>query len=380
MFTAGAEYLVTTRDQKFDSPRPFIGGPDSSLVNIGNLNFEYQSGVRGFLALSSSGVRVEGIYSHYGTWNSGSSGSLTQGLSFDEGITGAWAGSDFINMTTGFKGLHAASAAGMGGDADEFEGLGPATGFAGDALPTYEVYYKSVLQTFELNVVTEDPNAHFQFGAGYRNLQLDESSEIAITGTLRAVDNLAANGGISHNSLTTFGRLDFLGGTANGFEDETRNPSGVADVLQMHQSAKVANNLNGVQFIFQDEIMYWRGWTIDGVVKAGLYHNRATGSVSETYIGTDPVSGESSTYGRTFDNVKDTLAFAGTVGIKSNFPLSDHWSLTSGYEMMFLHGVAISPDQYNAVRGTTLNNRVYSIDTHGQVLAHGANVGLQFCY
>jgi hypothetical protein len=308
-------------------------------------------------------------------------GSLTDGLAFDEGTTGAWTGANFVDLLTGFSGIHAASSAALGGDVDEFEGLGPATGFAGDTLPTYEVFYKSTLQTFELNAVTEDPEAAFQFGMGYRNLQLNEAAGVEVAGTLRAIDNFAPNGGISHGSLTTFGGLSFLGGTANGFEDETGNLSGIADTLQLFHGARTTNDLNGVQLVLQQQIMYWRGWTIDGIVKAGAYHNRVQGSVTEQYIGTDPgAGGDSSTYGHTFSDVKNKLAFAGSVGVQSSLPLSNNWSLIGGYEMLLIHGVALAPEQYQAVRGTTFVGRVYDVDTHGQIIAHGANAGLEFRY
>ena len=260
-------------------------------------------------------------------------------------------------------------------------GLGPATGFAGDVLPAFDVFYKSSLQTFELNGVTEDPEGAFQYGFGYRNLQLNEAAGVEIAGTLRSIDNVGPSGGISHGSLTTAGGLSLLAGTPNGFEDETGNLSGFADTLQLFNGARTRNNLNGIQVILQDQIMYWRGWTIDGIVKAGIYNNRVQGSVTETYIGTDPgAGGDSSTYGRTFNDVKNTIAFAGSVGVQSNLPLSDSWSLTGGYEMLLVHGVALAPEQYQAVKGKTFAGRVYDVDTHGQIIAHGANVGLQFSY
>lgn len=381
VFSGGVQYLVTSRDADISNPGPFIAGPDAAAINFNDTSFDFQSGIRAFIALSSNGIRVEGVYANYGTWNYGNVGSLTDGLAFDEGTSGAWAGANLVDLTTGFASIHAASSAAMGGDFDEFEGLGPATGFAGDGLPTYEVYYKSSLQTFELNAVTESPAAAFQFGFGYRNLQLDEAAGVEIVGTLRAIDNVGPNGGISHGSLTTFGGLSHLGGTANGFEDETGNLSGLADTLQLFHDARTTNDLNGVQLVFQEQIMYWGGWTIDGIVKTGVYNNRVQGSVSEQYIGTDPgAGGDSSTYGRTFSDVKNTLAFAGIAGVQSNLPLSDNWSLIAGYEMLLIHGVALAPEQYQAVKGTTFVGRVYDVDTHGQIIAHGGNLGLQFSY
>jgi hypothetical protein len=80
-------------------------------------------------------------------------------------------------------------------------------------------------------------------------------------------------------------------------------------------------------------------------------------------------------YGRGISDSEDRLAFVGGAGLQSNFPLSQNWSLISGYELLFVHGVALAPDQFAQYR-----SGIYNIDTHGQLLAHGANVGFQFLY
>ena len=381
VFSAGAAFLTTTRDTHLTPGGPFISGPDSAAIGFDDADLGYKSGVRAFLAMSSNGVRIEAIYSDFGAWNSETKGSLTNGLSFDEGITGSWTGANSINLTTGFESLHAAASGAMGGDSDEHEGLGPGGGFAGDVLPKYTVLYRSTMQTFELNAVTEDPASRVQFGLGYRNFQLDELASVGIEGSLRAMDIGAPNGGLSHGALTTFGGLSHLGGTANGFEDETSNTSALPDTLQMFHNAVTSNDLNGAQLIFSEQIMYWKGWTIDGIGKAGVYHNHVRGTVSERYIGTDPgIGGDSSTYGRQFTDTKSQLAFAGSVGLQSNFPLSERWSVIGGYEMTYIYGVALSPEQYAAVTGPTFVGRTYNVDSHGDLIAHGGNLGLQFRY
>ncbi|MEJ7591885.1 MAG: hypothetical protein WKF77_10075 [Planctomycetaceae bacterium] len=43
--------------------------------------------------------------------------------------------------------------------------------------------------------------------------------------------------------------------------------------------------------------------------------------------------------------------------------------------IVFIQGVALAPDQNLGNNGTT-----YSIDTHGNLIVHGANAGLQFTY
>jgi hypothetical protein len=65
--------------------------------------------------------------------------------------------------------------------------------------------------------------------------------------------------------------------------------------------------------------------------------------------------------------------------LRSDFPLSDHWSFVSGYEMMFIYGLALSPEQYAGVT-VPFATRTYAVDSHGQMIAHGGNFGLQFTY
>jgi hypothetical protein len=375
LFDAGLSALIMKRDADIESTPNFLVGPDDSLANFGAADFDYQGGLRGFLAVQLEGIRLEAVFSDFGVWSYGNSGLLTDGIAWDEGSGGVWGGANLIDLTTPFRGLHAAAAAGLGGDPDESEGLGPNGGF-GDITPTWEVFYKSRLQTFELNLLSQDVEMPFQVGLGYRNLQLDEQAGAAFQGTFRADDGVAPNNGLSHIALTTAGGMTFLSGVPDGFEDENGNPSTLPDVVTMLSQATTSNDLNGVQLLFREQVMYWRGWTIDFVGNAGLYHNHASGSIGERHAGFEPVpNGAGSVYGRGISDSEDRLAFVGGAGLQSNFPLSQNWSLISGYELLFVHGVALAPDQFAQYR-----SGIYNIDTHGQLLAHGANVGFQFLY
>ncbi len=375
IFSGGVQYLVMNRDSNLSTTAPIINGPDSANVGFHNNDFDYRSGFRAFLSAETAGARIEAIYSKYGTWNSLSQGSLTSGLAFDDGIAGPWAGANSLDRSTFFSPLAVASTPVLGGEADEFEGLGPNAGFPGDALPTYQTWYNSRLQAFELNLMTADYESTFQYGVGYSNLQLNESAGAQINGVFRATDVVGPNGGLSHAGLLGAG-LVFAGGTANGFEDEVGNASGIPDALTLFRVAQTSNNLNGMQAILQQEVLYYRGIVVNGVLKGGLYHNSAEGSILERYTGVDTApGGDTSRYGRSLSDSKSRIAYVGSVGLQSNIPLSNHWSLIGGYEATIIHGVALAPDQNLGNNGTT-----YSIDTRGTVLVHGANAGLQFTY
>lgn len=375
VLSGGAQYLVMNRDSNLSTEAPVISGPDSSSVGFLNTDFSYKSSFRAFLAAETSGVRIEGIFSNYGTWHALHQGSLTGGLAFDDGITGPWTGANSLTRSTFFSPLAVAATPAFGGETNEQEGLGPNGAFPADTLPTFNSWYKSQLQTIELNLMTADHESTLQYGIGYSNLQLDEAAGVQILGVFRANDVAAPNGGLSHASLLGAG-LAFSGGTPNGFEDETGNLSGLPDTLTMFREARTSNNLHGVQAVLQQEVLYYRGIVVNGVVKAGVYHNSARASIAERYTGADPgPGGDTSRYGRQFSDSANSVAFVGGVGLQSIVPLSNHWSLVAGYEATFIHGVALAPDQNLTGNGTT-----YSIDTHGNVLVHGANTGLQFAY
>lgn len=375
-FSAGADVLVYTRDVNLQRPTPSILGPDAGLLSFGNSEFDPEVGYRAFLSMRTSGFRVDAVFSEIGAWKYNETGSLTQGVAFDNGIGGAWAGANFINATTLFQPLFAAASPALGGEGDEQDGLSPNAAFGADALPTYELLYESDLSTFELNGLTNRPSGTYQFGIGYRNLELDEVAGVSLNGTFRAVDVLAPNGGLSHGALTGPGGLTFLSGTANGFEDETSNASTLPDILSMQSFARTSNDLNGMQAVFEQRLMYWHGWRIFGVLKAGAYHNSARGSVVDTYTGRDPdPTGDTSTYGRTLSDSESTVSFVGTAGLNTTLPIGPNWSLTGGYEVMFVTGVALAPDQASGISGGT-----YNINADGDVMIHGGRIGLQFAY
>lgn len=381
IFSGGVQYLVMRRDSQLSTTTPVIDGPDSASVAFQNTDFRYRSGIRGFLAAETAGARIEAIYSDYGVWASQQQGTLSSGLVFDDGLSGPWSGANSLNTSTFFTAIAAAATPillpvpASGGESDEFEGLGSVVGFPDDVL-TYKTWYNSRLQTIEFNLLTADPASAFQGGIGYSHVQLNETAGVQIDGAFRAIDVNNPNGGLSDGSLIDIGGLVFVGGVQDGFGDETKNLSGLPDTLTLLNVAQTSNNLNGMQGVLRQEIMYYRGIVVDGVLKAGLYHNSTEGSILETYTGVDPVpSGATSSYQRLFSDSKSRTAYVGSVGLQSNIPLSNYWSLMSGYEATVIHGVALGPDQNLGDNGTT-----YTINTSGTVLVHGCNFGLQFVY
>ena len=363
-----AEWISATRTSDLISA---INGPDSQRVAIDGEQFNPTSGIRIGLGFQTPEYRVELVHSNYGEWISSRNGTLRAGLAFDEGLGTSWAaGANSINAGTYFSTLARAATA-PGGETDEHDGLGSNIAF-GDANPTFRSYYQSVLTDFQLNILNNDPCGEIRVGIGYRNMSLDEQSGMTISGRYRATDVAGANGGLSHAALLGAG-LSFLGGTANGFQDESvLGNNGVADVLTLDFDSLTSNQLNGFQVIV-DTCIYDDGmFDLTAFVKAGAYHNQATGRFVERYTGT---AAGTSIYGQTKTDSKDSVAFVGGVALQGGYQISKHIQFVLGYEGTFVSGVALSPEQ-----AAGISNGAYNVQTDGTMLVHGGNAGVEITY
>lgn len=114
----------------------------------------------------------------------------------------------------------------------------------------------------------------------------------------------------------------------------------------------------------------WDRWALEGTAKAGLAGGilaQSSGSITSTLAP-----------GEIFR--EPTSASAGTVGLLSMlnltaiYRITDHWGLRAGYNLIWLQGVALAPDQWdfsdNADSGTSLAGG-------GGLFLHGANLGVE---
>ena len=96
---------------------------------------------------------------------------------------------------------------------------------------------------------------------------------------------------------------------------------------------------------------------LDSFLKAGVYYNHLD---STFFLESGPTLLE-------FNESLDRTAFVGELGLLGVYEWSDNWALRAGYQLLWLEGVALSPEQF------------VSLDTSG-LFAHGAVVGVEWAY
>ncbi len=132
----------------------------------------------------------------------------------------------------------------------------------------------------------------------------------------------------------------------------------------------VANSLYGFQ-IGADTILldYCGRWRMDGFLKAGIFANssRQETSTLGNLPGPAVVAGDH----------KDQTAFVGEIGLTAVYHLTDHLDARAGYQLMWIDGVALAPDQIPNTDVTPPGPGTAALDANGGVFYHGFHVGFE---
>lgn len=127
---------------------------------------------------------------------------------------------------------------------------------------------------------------------------------------------------------------------------------------------QTANRLYGGQTGANVSIVNRGAARIDGIFKAGLYGNAA----SNRFAVTQAIGPAFATTDRS-----GQVAFLGEIGVVGVYQWTDNIALRGGYQLLWLDGVALAPDQVAATRILTQNG----INTTGDAFYHGALMGIQ---
>jgi len=126
----------------------------------------------------------------------------------------------------------------------------------------------------------------------------------------------------------------------------------------------VENNLLGFQLGVEGTLIKRRRFEIEAGFKAGVYSN--TANVDAAFPQAGPAA--------VFTARGNRAAFVGEAKIGLNYHLTDCLALRVGYQMMWLEGVALLPEQLDDLAVPLLGQA----DMDGRPIYHGYHVGLQY--
>ena len=101
-------------------------------------------------------------------------------------------------------------------------------------------------------------------------------------------------------------------------------------------NATTTNNLYGFQIGADGKILERGRFSIDGLVKAGIFDNNAEQTTAVSVIHKSVYSASAST---------NHAAFVGETGLQCKYQVTKGLSLRAGYEVIWLEGVALAPGQ-----------------------------------
>lgn len=385
-FRFQADWIYYTRQNRARA-LPVISGDESFSTRDADFNFS--SGYRLTLGFMHDDYEFEGSYFELNGLGASHSGSLTQAVVFDgasiflspaavsnqaRNTFGVGTVPNFLESNTLFAPIN--TAANFGIEGNELEFLDPGAQF--------NVRYDTELQDFDFNLKGRRQTGRLlRFGFGYRNIQLREGGFAALRGTFNTLDNdgvdiagfNAENNALGNASLTTGAGLTLASSGVSGLGGFFENAP--PDQLLFTTSTRATNQLNGVQATVDATFLESEYFQIGGYAKAGVYHNRARGSVAEVY---QELVNNQSRYTRSFSDTKDRAAFAGNLGITGTIFLRDNLRLTGGYELMLVSGIALAPDQAGSIRTDIGSVTSLALQTHGNALFHGGRVGIEILF
>ncbi len=354
---------------------PVIGGPES--IRFGGTDYHNEGGYRvGVGWLIDPNYELEGVWTSFSGWSTGQTGILTRAISFDDGqasvLIDPTGDANFVNHMTFFRPLYDAATnpdiagGGANDETDEFEFIRPGS--------TYTLKQTSNLYDIQMNVKTRRTEGQrYSFGLGFRHVTLSEAALARVSGTFDAFDIDGdeavvddGNDQLSDAVLLATGLSLISGG--GGFYD----PSLGGGVFTMLWNGTASNQLNGVQGTFDAAILQRGRFSLDGNLRAGLFHNRVRGTVTETYA--DSLD---STYRRSFSGESDKLSLGANLGLSSSIRISERIKLRSGYEALFLTNTALGPSQQQGLAYDALGNATYSVQAADTLILHGLRAGIE---
>ena len=188
--------------------------------------------------------------------------------------------------------------------------------------------------------------------AGFRWLQLDDD----LPGTLTPADLTAPTWKqLCNCTLSQISQMP---------------PGGPAGNYPPFWNTGATNNLYGVQIGVDGKILEFGRFSLDGLIKIGLFDNNAEQTTG--------VSLQKVVYPSTVTT--NHAAFAREASLQLKYQLIEGLALKAGYEALWLDGVALAPGQIQETYSTPSNVRALGVNCRSSVLFQGATFGLEYSF
>lgn len=135
-------------------------------------------------------------------------------------------------------------------------------------------------------------------------------------------------------------------------------------------NTSTTNNLYGVQIGADVKILELGRFSLEGLIKSGIFDNNATQSTG--------VSMQKVVYPS--QATTNNSAFVGEAGLQLKYKIIKGLALKVGYTALWLDGVALAPGQIRETSTTKSSVRALGVNHGSGVLFQGAAVGLEYSF
>lgn len=126
----------------------------------------------------------------------------------------------------------------------------------------------------------------------------------------------------------------------------------------------VDNQMLGLQLGLDTYLWSYGRFSLEGYGKAGIYSNDSDARTTTVGIGLPVVTAS-----------EDQAAFVGELALTAVYDISQRWSLRGGYQMLWLDGVALAPEQLDNMN---IGTGVATVDVGQTAFYHGVNLAAEF--
>jgi opacity protein-like surface antigen len=144
------------------------------------------------------------------------------------------------------------------------------------------------------------------------------------------------------------------------------NQNGGVDQASIDERCE--NNMWGFQIGSRVDWKISDHWSLYGVPKMGIYGNHAT-TEARFYRGDGVTAFD-------LNGSSDTVSFIGQLDLGLEYQVNCHWSITGGYRVVVISGVALSDNQIPAFLAAA--NDFTDVKTNADLVLHGAFAGLEY--